>query len=194
MSEVTAVPLRPIKKSALTALGVGIGLLVAAGVGVAYAGTDKQVRMAMPPAEFLAHNAKRSGVVALPSGLQYQVLKEGHGAKAADGDLALVDYDGKFVSGESFDSSARNGGPVPMPVGGGLIPGFVEGLKQMNEGAKYRFWIPPELAYGTAGAGGGKIPPNSLLIFDITVQAIQRGGMAAMGGMGMGGGASPHGQ
>jgi hypothetical protein len=122
MSEVTAVPLRPIAKGSLVTLWVGIGLAIAAGVGMAWYGTRTQVAMAQPPVEFLAANAKRSGVVTTASGLQYQVLKEGTGPKPGPNDMVLVEYEGSLANGESFDSSKRQGGPVPLPVAGGMIP------------------------------------------------------------------------
>ena len=189
---VTAVPLRPIAKGSLTKLWVGIGVLVAAGVGLAWQTTSAQVAMATPPAEFMARNAKRSDVKTTPSGLQYQVIREGTGPRATLQDVVLVDYDGKLANGETFDASARHGGPATLPVGG-LIPGWVEGLQLMNAGAKYRFWIPPELGYGPQGAGDGVIPPNALLIFDVDVQGIMP--RSALGGMGMSGGmgGAPHG-
>jgi FKBP-type peptidyl-prolyl cis-trans isomerase len=177
MSEVTAVPLRPIAKGSLTKLWIGIGILVAAGAGWAWCGTRAQVAMAQPPAEFMASNGKRSGVVTTASGLQYEVLT----------DLVLVNYDGKLLNGESFDSSARQGGPAPLPVASGMIPGWGEGLQLMKQGAKYRFWMPPQLAFGERGAGD-KIPPNAVTIFDVELVAIAPQG--AMGGMGMG---APHG-
>ncbi len=189
---VTAVPLRPIAKGSLTKLWVGIGLLVAAGVGTAWYTTSAQVAMATPPAVFLANNAKRSDVKTTPSGLQYQVIREGTGPRATAQDVVLVDYDGKLANGETFDASARHGGPATLPVSG-LIPGWVEGLQLMNQGSKYRFWIPPELGYGPQGAGDGVIPPDSLLIFDVDLQAIMP--RSALGGMGMGGmGGAPHGE
>ncbi len=191
---VTAVPLRPIAKGSLTKLWVGIGLLAAAGVGAAWYSTSAQVAMATPPAEFLASNAKRSDVKTTPSGLQYQVIREGNGPRATAQDVVLVDYDGKLANGQTFDASARHGGPATLPVGG-LIPGWVEGLQLMNQGAKYRFWIPPELGYGPQGAGDGVIPPNALLIFDVDLQAIMpRQAMMGMGGMGGGGMGAPHGE
>lgn len=178
---VTAVPLRPIAKGSLTKLWVGIGLLVAGGLGLAWHTTSAQVAMATPPAQFLAHNARRSDVKTTPSGLQYQVIREGTGPRATARDVVLVDYDGKLANGETFDASARHGGPATLPVSG-LIPGWVEGLQLMNQGSKYRFWIPPELGYGPQGAGDGVIPPNSLLIFDVEVKGIMP--RAALGGMG----------
>jgi FKBP-type peptidyl-prolyl cis-trans isomerase len=187
MSEVTAVPLRPIAKGSLTKLWIGIGILVAAGAGWAWCGTRAQVAMAQPPAEFMASNGKRSGVVTTASGLQYEVLKEGDGPKPGPTDLVLVNYDGKLLNGESFDSSARQGGPAPLPVASGMIPGWGEGLQLMKQGAKYRFWMPPQLAFGERGAGD-KIPPNAVTIFDVELVAIAPQG--AMGGMGMG---APHG-
>ena len=171
MSEVTAVPLRPISRRALVVLWVGIGLLAAAGAAAAFVGTSKQVAMAQPPAEFLAANAKKSGVVTTASGLQYEVLKEGSGPKPGPSDIVLVEYEGRLANGEAFDSSARQGGPAALPVAGGMIPGWGEGLQLMPQGAKYRFWMPPELAFGERGAGD-KIPPNAVAVFDVELLAI----------------------
>lgn len=186
MSEVTAVPLRPIAKGSLVKLWVGVGLIVAAAVGVAVASTAAQVRAAMPPSEYLAANGKRAGIVTTPSGLQYEVLTEGQGPKATAQEIALVRYDGRFVDGESFDATDQ---PVPLPVGS-MIPGFSEGLQLMNRGSKYRFWIPPALAYGERGApdprtGELKIPPNSVLVFE--VELVELAPASAMGMPGIGG-------
>jgi len=187
MSEVTAVPLRPIRKGSLITLWVGIALVAAAGAALAYKGTARQVAMAEPATEFLVRNGKKSGVVTTPSGLQYQVLEKGQGGpKPQPTDMVVLDYEGKLANGETFDASASHGGPATLPVGG-LIPGFTEGLQLMNPGAKYRFWIPPQLGYGDAGAGNGVIPPNALLVFDVKLLAI------APQAPGMGGiGAPPH--
>lgn len=184
MSDVTAVPLRPIKKGSLAKLWIGLTLVVTAGVAAAYLGTSKQVAMAEPASTVLARNAQRSGIVTTPSGLQYKVLEEGSGVAPRASDMVVVEYDGKLANGESFDSSARHGGPATLPVGG-LIPGWVEGLQLMKPGAKYRFWIPPELGYGEQGAGNGEIPPNALLIFDVKLLAVapQEPGMGGLGAM-----------
>ena len=187
MSEVTAVPLRPIAKGSLVKLWVGVAAVVAIGVGAAYMGTAKQVAMAMSPTEFLAANAKHGGVTTLPSGLQFEVLKEGSGPKPGPGDVVLVDYEGKLANGEVFDSSARHGGPQPLPLQG-MIPGWTEGLQLMNTGSKYRFWMPPTLGFGETGAPG-KIPPNAVVMFDVTLNAIM-----PPQGMGMGMGGMPPGQ
>jgi FKBP-type peptidyl-prolyl cis-trans isomerase len=186
MSEVTAVPLRPIAKGSLVKLWAGIAIVIAVGAGTAYYGTRSQVAMAQPPEAFLEANGKHSGVITTPSGLQYEVLKEGTGPKPGPNDIVLVDYDGKLVNGDSFDSSAKQGGPAPLPVSGGMIPGWSEGLQLMNQGAKYRFWMPPQLAFGEHGAGG-KIPPNAVTVFDVSLIAIAPpSAAAAMQGAGHG--------
>ncbi|WP_298686882.1 FKBP-type peptidyl-prolyl cis-trans isomerase [uncultured Sphingomonas sp.] len=188
MSEITAVPLRPVAKGTLTKLWLGVGVAVVIGVGVAWAGTSKQVAMGQPPTVFLAKNAKKHGVVTTPSGLEYQVLAPGAGAHPGPQDIVQIEYDGKLLDGSTFDSTAQHGQPAVMPVAGS-IPGFSEGLQLMQRGARYRFWIPPQLAYGDQGAGDGVIPPNSVLQFDVTLREIapqQPGygaaGMAAPGG------------
>lgn len=182
MSEVTAVPLRPIPRRSLVLLWVGIGLLAAVGAGVAWCGTSSQVAMAQPAGEYMAANGKKAGVITTPSGLQYQILKEGTGPKPGPNDTVLVEYDGKLANGESFDSSARQGGPAALPVAGGMIPGWGEGLQLMPQGSKYRFWMPPELAFGERGAAD-KIPPNAVAIFDVELLAIAPPQAMGMGGM-----------
>jgi hypothetical protein len=165
MSEVTAVPLRPVSKAGLTALGTGIVLVIVAGIAGAYATTRAPVMLAMPPSEFLAANAKHSGVKTTASGLEYQVLKAGEGATPTLADAALVEYKGSLTSGQVFDAS-KPGQPVPMQIGQ-VVPGFAEALTLMPKGAKYRVWIPPQLGYGEREAG--PIPANSVLVFDITM-------------------------
>ena len=184
MSEVTAVPLRPIAKGSLVKLWLGVAVVLGVGVSAAYLGTHKQVVMAQTPEEFLAGNAKRSGVITTPSGLQYEVIEPGNGAKPTTADVVRVEYTGKLVSGVVFDSTDKKG-PAMLPVGGGIIPGWTEGLQLMPQGSKYRFWIPPHLAYGATGAGNGVIPPNAITIFD--VKLLETVPASAMGGMGMGG-------
>lgn len=199
MSEITAVPLRPIARGSVAKLWIAIALVVTVAIAWAWTATAKQVAMSLPAADFLAKNARHKGVITTSSGLQYEVLTPGTGPKATPADVVIVDYDGKLADGSTFDSSARQGGPATLPVSG-LIPGWVEGLQLMNSGAHYRFWIPPELGYGPAGAGNGVIPPNALLVFDVTLHAIapqQPQMMPGMGGMGGAGGmpegVPPHG-
>lgn len=188
MSEVTAVPLRPVAKGTLTKLWAGVALAVILGAGIAWAGTRDQVAMGKPPSVFLEKNGKEHGVVTTASGLEYKVIAPGQGPKAGPQDVVLIEYDGKLLNGQTFDSTAQHGQPAVMPVAGS-IPGFSEGLQLMNRGAHYRFWIPPELAYGAQGAGDGVIPPNSVLQFDVTLREIapQQPGY---GSAGMGGGAA----
>ena len=114
---------------------------------------------------FLAENAKKEGVVTLPSGLQYQVLKEGHGKSPKATDQVKCHYEGTLINGKIFDSSYRRNEPATFPLNG-VIAGWTEGLQLMKEGAKYRFFIPFNLAYGTRGAGQD-IPPYAALIFDV---------------------------
>ena len=192
MSEVTAVPLRPIKKGSLATLWTAIGALALLGTGLAWIGTRGAVMAAMTPAEFLAQNARDSGVVTTASGLQYKVLEPGRGAKPTPTDTALVEYEGRLAStGKTFDSTAEHGGgPAPMPVGQ-MIPGFSEALQVMQPGGKYRVWIKPELGYGERDipdprTGQVAIPGNSVLVFDVTLLGVVPG--SALGGGMPGGG------
>ena len=115
--------------------------------------------------KYLAENAKKEGVVVLPSGLQYQVLKEGNGKKPSAKDSVKCHYEGFLIDGTVFDSSVQRGEPAVFGLQQ-VIAGWTEGLQLMQEGAKYRFFIPYRLAYGEGGAGGS-IPPYAALIFDV---------------------------
>lgn len=114
---------------------------------------------------FLAENAKKEGVTVLPSGLQYMVIKEGNGAKPLATDRVKCHYEGTLPNGTIFDSSYKRGEPAVFPLNG-VIAGWTEGVQLMNEGAKYRFFIPYHLAYGERGAGQA-IPPYAALVFDV---------------------------
>jgi FKBP-type peptidyl-prolyl cis-trans isomerase FklB len=120
---------------------------------------------------FLAANAKKDGVVALPDGLQYKILTAGTGKKPSESDTVLCNYKGTFLDGTEFDSSAKAGKPVPFEVKN-VIPGFKEVLQLMPIGSKWQVFIPPALAYGERGAGN-VIGPNSTLIFEVEVVGIQ---------------------
>jgi FKBP-type peptidyl-prolyl cis-trans isomerase FklB len=120
---------------------------------------------------FLATNASRPGVVTLESGLQYEVLEAGNGRTPATDDVVLVDYVGSFIDGTEFDSSFSRGEPATLAVGS-IIPGWTEALQLMQEGAKWKLYIPAELAYGEQGAPP-VIQPNSTLIFEVTLKSIQ---------------------
>ena len=115
--------------------------------------------------KYLAENAKKEGVITLPSGLQYQVLKEGNGKKPTAKDTVQCHYEGFLIDGTVFDSSIQPGEPATFPLQQ-VIAGWTEGLQLMQEGAKYRFFIPYRLAYGEGGAGSS-IPPFAALIFDV---------------------------
>lgn len=114
--------------------------------------------------KFLEENAKNPNVKTTASGLQYEVISEGTGATPVDGDMITVNYTGKLIDGTIFDSSADHGQPLTRSING-VIKGWTEAFKLMKEGAKYKLYVPSELAYGPQG--GGKIPPNSVLIFDV---------------------------
>ena len=114
---------------------------------------------------YLAENAKKDGVITLPSGLQYQVLREGNGKKPSAKDSVKCHYEGFLIDGTVFDSSVQRGEPATFGLQQ-VIAGWTEGLQLMQEGAKYRFFIPYRLAYGEGGAGQ-MIPPYAALIFDV---------------------------
>jgi FKBP-type peptidyl-prolyl cis-trans isomerase FklB len=119
---------------------------------------------------FLAENGKRAEVKTLASGLQYEVLTEGTGAKPAATDKVTVHYHGTLIDGTVFDSSVDRGQPASFPVNG-VIPGWVEALQLMPTGSKWKLFIPSDLAYGARGAGGD-IGPNATLIFDVELISI----------------------
>ena len=120
---------------------------------------------------FLAENAKKPGVVTLPSGLQYQVLREGNGRKPSATDQVECHYEGTLINGQVFDSSYRRGETATFGLNQ-VIKGWTEGLQLMQEGAKYRFFIPYNLAYGERGAGQA-IPPYAALIFDVELIKVK---------------------
>lgn len=120
--------------------------------------------------EFLAINKNRPGVVTLPSGLQYEILKEGNGSKPKATDQVKCHYHGTLIDGTVFDSSVERGQPATFGVNQ-VIPGWVEALQLMPVGSKWKLFIPSNLAYGKAGAGQS-IEPNSTLIFEVEILDI----------------------
>jgi FKBP-type peptidyl-prolyl cis-trans isomerase FklB len=120
--------------------------------------------------KYLAENAKKDGIITLPSGLQYQVLKEGNGKKPSAKDSVKCHYEGFLIDGTVFDSSVQRGEPAVFGLQQ-VIAGWTEGLQLMQEGAKYRFFIPYRLAYGEGGAGSS-IPPFAALIFDVELLQV----------------------
>lgn len=120
--------------------------------------------------DFLEANGKREEVKITPSGLQYEVLRQGDGPKPGADDRVVVHYTGKLIDGTVFDSSEERGEPATFGVTQ-VIPGWVEALQMMNAGSQWRLYIPSQLAYGPQGAGG-LIGPNQTLIFDVTLLEV----------------------
>lgn len=121
---------------------------------------------------FLAENAEREGVETTESGLQYEVIEQGDGEKPAETDTVQVHYTGELLSGEVFDSSRDRGEPVTFALNQ-VIPGWTEGLQLMSEGARYKLYIPSDLAYGPGG--NRAIGPNETLVFDVELLDINPG-------------------
>ncbi len=133
---------------------------------------EEQAKAAKAEGEnFLAENAKKEGVQTLPSGLQYKVLREGDGRKPSATDQVECHYEGTLINGQVFDSSYRRGETATFGLNQ-VIKGWTEGLQLMQEGAKYRFFIPYDLAYGENGAGQS-IPPYAALIFDVELIKVK---------------------
>lgn len=120
---------------------------------------------------YLAKNKTNPNVKVTASGLQYEVLKEGTGKKPLVTQTVKVHYTGKLIDGKVFDSSVERGEPIEFPLNG-VIKGWTEGVQLMKEGAKYKFTIPSDLAYGETGAGG-TIGPNEVLVFEVELISIK---------------------
>lgn len=122
---------------------------------------------------FLAANKLKQGVVTLPSGLQYKILKEGTGPKPTASDTVECTYRGTLINGTEFDSTAKHGGqPAKFPVSG-VIKGWTEALQLMPVGSKWQLFVPSDLAYGERGTPGGEIGPNSTLVFEVELLNIE---------------------
>jgi len=131
--------------------------------------------------DFLAANKRKTGVVTLPSGLQYNIVREGTGRTPRATDTVSVNYEGKLIDGVVFDSSARTGKPVSIPLSR-VIKGWSEALQMMKEGAKWHLVIPPNLGYGASPPPGAPIPPNAVLVFDVDLLRIEQPGTATLPG------------
>jgi len=123
--------------------------------------------------DFLEANKKKSGVVTLPSGVQYKIIKDGTGIKPAQEDKVDVVYHGTLIDGTKFDSSKDNGDTVTFNVGG-VVSGFSEALTLMSEGSIWEVYIPSELGYGERPPYGSPIKPNSVLIFEINLVKVKK--------------------
>ena len=122
--------------------------------------------------EFLAENKKKPGVITTASGLQYMIIKEGTGPKPTLNDKVTTHYHGTLIDGTVFDSSVDRGQPASFPVSG-VIPAWTEALQLMPVGSKWKLFAPSNLAYGERGAGG-KIGPNTTLIFEVELLSIDK--------------------
>lgn len=160
MSEVTAVPIRPIAKGSLVKLWLGLILLCAAGAGLAWVGTSAMQ------------------VATTASGLRYQVIEAGDESPLiTSADIVQLDYTGR-ANGRVFDSSASRGQPLVTGTSG-MIPGFGEALQLMRTGSRYRVWIPPHLGYGGQVPAGAPFGANDTLEFDLHVIQVAPGAAAA---------------
>jgi FKBP-type peptidyl-prolyl cis-trans isomerase FklB len=121
---------------------------------------------------FLAENKTKEGIVTLPSGLQYKILKEGTGPKPTAADTVVCQYKGALLDNTEFDSSYKRGQPATFPVSG-VIKGWTEALQLMPVGSKWELFVPSELAYGARGGPGGGIGPNATLVFEVELMSIQ---------------------
>lgn len=154
---------RPARTGRGVALWLGFLIVIAAGIGLAWAGAG----------------SLRPEVTS--SGLHFRTIKSGHGEPIKPEDAAMLDYVGTLDDGTVFDNSQNHGGPQPFTMGS-VFPGFGEAMARMQEGGRYKFTMPPRLAFGDKPPPQG-FPPNSNLTFEVQVQKIVRGGAALMGQM-----------
>lgn len=122
--------------------------------------------------KFFETNKKKKGVVQTPSGLQYEVLQEGTGIKPVDTNTVKVLYKGTFLNGEEFDSNLNRQSPFQFNVAGGVIQGWIEAIKMMPVGSKWKLYVPSALGYGDQG--NGRIPPNTPLVFELEFLEIAK--------------------
>lgn len=124
--------------------------------------------------KFLTENKNKDGVVTLPTGLQYKILRQGKGEKPEISEQVVCNYRGMLLDGSEFDNSAKHDGPSTFPVRG-VIKGWEEALMMMPVGSKWQLFVPSQLAYGKVGAPSLKVPPNATLIFELELLAVKEG-------------------
>ena len=139
----------------------------------------KAKKNAAEGAAFLAANGKKPNIKTTATGLQYEVITEGKGAKPKATDVVQVNYKGSLLDGTVFGDSSQHGGPATIPLPQ-VVPGWREGISLMPVGSKYRFWIPAALGYGEQGTPGGPIPPNATLVFEVELLDVAKGGKPPM--------------
>lgn len=164
MSTVTAVPLQPVKRSYKIWLWLGVIAAIALAAAGAWYGTRAEAAKRYTDEQFLAWHKGQSGIKTMASGLQYQVLKAGEGPNPVEGDGVAVDVRGTLRDGAEFQPQS----PMQFRIGQPMFAGFTEGVKLMNKGAKYRFWLPASL-----GPQPNQAPPEivgKVLIFDVEMK------------------------
>ncbi len=134
-------------------------------------GSDASLQNKKAGDTFMQENSKKEGVVTLPSGLQYKIVKAGTGPKPGANDTVTVNYEGSLLNGQVFDSSYKRGESITFPVSG-VISGWQEALQLMPVGSTWMLYIPPNLAYGEAGAGD-VIGPNETLVFKVELLSVK---------------------
>jgi FKBP-type peptidyl-prolyl cis-trans isomerase FkpA len=165
---VTTVPIQPIEKGSLLKLWGGVGLAALLAAGLAWYGTNSAGLGDCGDKAFVPEGKGTTAPLKTESGLRFQTVKAGAGAKPTNADVVLMNYRGSLAkTGFMFDESKQ---PTPMPVGGS-IPGFSEALKIMQAGGTYRICIPGKLGYGAQGMPQGQIPPNATLLFQVELLA-----------------------
>ena len=136
------------------------------------AAAKQSVKSDAESASFFNELKKNPTILSTPTGLYYEIVQAGTGAKPTPQNTVKVHYTGKLVDGTVFDSSVQRGEPVEFPLGG-VIPGWTEGLQLIGAGGKIKLYIPSKLGYGANGAPGGSIPPNATLIFDVELLEVK---------------------
>ena len=147
-------------------------ILFAAGLAVAALLNTSMAQTALETGKaYLAENASKPGITQTASGLQYKILEPGTGKAPKATDTVLVNYRGTLLNGTEFDSSYKRNKPIEFPLNG-VIPGWTEGVQLIKEGGKIQLFIPPNLAYGSRGAGGA-IGPDETLIFEVELLKVR---------------------
>lgn len=160
-------------------LAIVLGILVVGAIAVSQVSLPGSLTAQAAGREYLASNAKKEGVITLPSGLQIETVREGQGSEQpGPQDVVMVHYRGTLADGTPFDSSYDRGEPAVFPLQS-VIPGWSEGLQHMKPGGQYRLVIPSDLGYGSQGVPGA-IPADAVLVFEVELLAFQRASDGAM--------------